>query len=434
MALGIYCELLKALKRGESVALLRLIASSGSVPRGAGANMLLFASGKSLGSIGGGEAEFRALQKAGELLLSHGGETLHFSLYPGGAGELGMVCGGSVSVSVVCFSPGDEAAIRLFTALLEAVEEGQEAHLITSLEKGAVRDMGLYTKKEGLRFSRTIPEASVLPLLKQRPVLTDTEPALYAEPISLGGFAWIFGGGHVSQELVPLLSHLDFRVKVLEDRADFADPDRFPGAAEVLLCDFSDFESRISLKPGDYALIMTRGHASDYAILRRVLHYPLRYVGMIGSRYKVGATMERLRGEGFAQEELDRIFAPIGLAIGAKTPAEIAVSILAQVIQEKNKAFSSCVTREMSASREPGMLLVILDKQGSAPRGVGSMMLVTKDGSMGSVGGGASEYAALCEAREGGGVRIRDYHLNSAQSAQEGMICGGSCRVLFIPV
>lgn len=242
----------------------------------------------------------------------------------------------------------------------------------------------------------------------------------------------ICGAGHVAHEVAQMAAMLDLRVRVIDDRPEFANRERFPLAADVICDSFENIAQH--LVPDAFYTVLTRGHKEDFRCVKAILRSRYRYLGMIGSRYKVGATMERLRGEGFAQEELDRIFAPIGLAIGAKTPAEIAVSILAQVVQEKNKAFSSCVTREMSASREPGMLLVIIDKQGSAPRGVGSMMLVTKDGSMGSVGGGASEYAALCEAREGGGVRIRDYQLNSAQSAQEGMICGGSCRVLFIPV
>ena len=116
------------------------------------------------------------------------------------------------------------------------------------------------------------------------------------------------------------------------------------------------------------------------------------------------------------------------------TPAEIAVSILAQVIEEKNKSHSASADRELLEVKEPGVLCVITEKSGSAPRGPGSMMFVGKDKVLGSIGGGEPEYAAIKAARETCGFAVRDYVLNRQSVNGLDMICGGSVKVLFLPL
>ena len=243
---------------------------------------------------------------------------------------------------------------------------------------------------------------------------------------------FICGGGHVAKEVAALAAHLDFSVTVMDDRADLANRERFP-TAEKIICD--SYENLGTyLQPDACYVVITPDHKADLQCVSTILPTAYRYLGMIGSRKKVAATFENLRLEGFTEEQIQTVFAPIGLSIGAVTPAEIAVSILAQVIQEKNKNHAASVDRTLLEVTEPGMLCVITKKQGSAPRGVGSMMFVGKDRVLGSIGGGEPEYLAIRHARENPYFSVRELVLNNGSSQGLDMICGGTVEVAFIPV
>ena len=155
---------------------------------------------------------------------------------------------------------------------------------------------------------------------------------------------------------------------------------------------------------------------------------------MIGSRKKVASTIETLKNAGFTQEQIGSIFAPIGLPIGAVTPAEIALSILSQIIQEKNKTHAASADKSLLEVKESGILCIILEKHGSAPRGVGSMMYVGQNKVLGSIGGGEPEFLAMCHAKENPSLDIREYALNNTAPNGLDMICGGRIKVLFVPV
>lgn len=243
---------------------------------------------------------------------------------------------------------------------------------------------------------------------------------------------FLCGGGHVAKEVAAMAANLDFRIRVLDDRADLANEKRFPMADEVI-CDSYDHLSDY-LEPGACYVVVTPDHKADLECVSTILPTEYRYLGMIGSRRKVAATFENLRMAGFSEEQIRTVFAPIGFPIGAVTPAEIAVSILAQIIQEKNKSHASSADRELLEVREPGVLCVIIEKQGSAPRGTGSMMFVGKDRVLGSIGGGEPEYRVICQAREDPSLAVREYVLNNRNENGLDMICGGTIRLLFIPI
>lgn len=243
---------------------------------------------------------------------------------------------------------------------------------------------------------------------------------------------FICGGGHVAKELAELAARIDYRVHIMDPRPEFASRERFPDAEEVICDSFENL--REHLVPGGFYTVVTSGHKDDYACVRTILDSSYRYLGMIGSRGKVAKTVDRLTADGVTPEQIGTLHAPIGLPIGAVTPGEIAVSILAQIIQEKNRVSSASVSAQLLESREPGVLCIITGKTGSAPRGVGSMMLVTKDGQLDTIGGGPIEHAALLDARSAPSPCIRHYELGTQESATLGMICGGSCDVLFLPV
>ena len=157
---------------------------------------------------------------------------------------------------------------------------------------------------------------------------------LFTEQIGTSGTVYVFGGGHVSQKLVPILASVDFHCIVLDDRPEFTDPALFPDAAETILCDFDHLDQSISITDADYCCVMTRGHAYDTIVQAQLLATPACYIGVIGSLAKRAGVFHRLVEEyGIDERELDRIITPVGLNIKAETPAEIAISITGQMIQ-----------------------------------------------------------------------------------------------------
>lgn len=242
----------------------------------------------------------------------------------------------------------------------------------------------------------------------------------------------ICGGGHVAKEVAAIAARLDFHIRIIDDRPEIMTADFFTATAEAI-CDRYDNLGKY-LEPGACYIVVTPNHKADYQCVATILGTDFQYLGMIGSRSKVATTREKLRKDGFTEEQISRLFAPIGLAINAVTPAEIAVSILAQIIQEKNKTHSASVDKVLLESAEHGMLCVITQKHGSAPRGVGSMMLVTEDHVLGSIGGGEPEYLAIQYARAISTLEIKDYTMNYTVANGLDMVCGGRITVLFIPV
>ena len=146
------------------------------------------------------------------------------------------------------------------------------------------------------------------------------------------GRVYVFGGGHVSRELVPLLSHLEFSCVVFDCLPKFADKELFPTADDVIAGDFDNISASVHITEKDYVVIMTRGHSYDLTVQAQALRRGPRYIGVIGSRAKIALVSKKLREQGFLQEELDIVHTPIGIDIKADTPAEIAVSIAAEMI------------------------------------------------------------------------------------------------------
>ena len=242
----------------------------------------------------------------------------------------------------------------------------------------------------------------------------------------------ICGGGHVSRELVKIASCLDFHIKVMDDREEFANRECFPLADEVICDSFENLERY--LEPNAYYVVVSREHKDDFTCVKTILNHSYQYLGMIGSKGKVQKNFENLKKDGVSEEQIAAIHAPIGLKIGAVTPAEIAVSILAEIIQEKNQKQKSSVSRELLEVKEIGVICIIIEKTGSSPRGVGSMLFVGESGVIDSIGGGAVEYAAIRQAQTVTEPMIQEYDLSEKDKVELGMICGGRNTVLFIPI
>jgi xanthine dehydrogenase accessory factor len=145
----------------------------------------------------------------------------------------------------------------------------------------------------------------------------------------------VFGGGHVGARVAEAAAFAGWRVTVVDDRPDYADPARLPFAERAVVCDFHDLPSALGLDAATYAVVATRGHQHDAVIVDQLARIDLRYLGMLGSRRKVALTWKLLERWGVPPERLARVHAPVGLALGADTPAEIAISVVAEMIAER---------------------------------------------------------------------------------------------------
>jgi xanthine dehydrogenase accessory factor len=155
------------------------------------------------------------------------------------------------------------------------------------------------------------------------------------EPIFSEPTVYIFGAGHISQQLVPLVKKVHFKVVVIDDREMFANRERFPEADEVIVTEFEEAFEHITINQSSYIVIVTRGHLYDGLILGKAVKTDAHYIGMIGSKKKIQTLYQNLSREGIPKMTLDRVHAPIGLDIHSETPEEIAVSIAAQLIKER---------------------------------------------------------------------------------------------------
>lgn len=328
----LFQELLGEMEQGRDAVLVTIIASSGSTPRGAGSRMLVKADGTSLGTIGGGAVEYRATLMAAEAMKEKSSRIQGFTLNRNQVADIGMICGGDVVVYFQYIDPAVQACRELCSQILEALGKDEDSYLVLDITDSTCWKMGLYMENGGA-YGMEMPEE----LLKAMNTVKECQREIagrkyYIEPLVMAGSVYVFGGGHVAQELVPVLSHLGFRCVVMDDRAEFANPSVFPTAEKTVVGDLERISEYVSIRPCDYVCIMTRGHQYDYYIQRQMLEVKPCYIGIMGSRNKIKVVTEKLMADGFSREEIEKCHMPIGTAIAAVTPAEIAVSIAGELI------------------------------------------------------------------------------------------------------
>lgn len=245
------------------------------------------------------------------------------------------------------------------------------------------------------------------------------------------------GAGHVSIAIIQVAKCVGFEVTVLEDRSDLADHARAVGADTVVCDSFGEGLEQIPGGSSSYFVIVTRGHRYDMLCLRKILEKAYAYVGMMGSRRRVAIARAQLLGEGVRAELLDKVHMPIGLPIGAGTPEEIAVSIMAEIIQDKNKrkqaeGYRDEILEVLTARDDKAVLAEIVWRKGSAPRDIGSKMVIGQDGTLtGTIGGGCMEAEVIRMARQMLADASLDHKLikvdlTTETAGEEGMVCGGT--------
>lgn len=302
--------------QGNDCYFVALIESEGSTPRSSGAYMLVNERGWVAGTVGGGGMEYAAVQEAQNKLAEGQCKSYQkrFDLTP----AAGMACGGYCGLQF-CYLPANKATEILVEYILYQLAGDCPWWLLLPLGEGEI----------------LVQE--YLPLKKHQGIFEQDGREYFAQQYNYDGKVFIFGAGHVARELVPLLCHVGFTCEVFDDREEFADPAVFPEAHRVMQVDYTQLEAACHPTFKDYAVVMTRGHIHDANCERFLLKTSVPYIGIMGSRTKAKLAQEALLAEGYSKQDLDRITTPIGLDIGSETPAEIAVSIAAQLIRVRSR-------------------------------------------------------------------------------------------------
>lgn len=345
------------IKAGEDFAIATVISRDGSAPRGPGAKMLVQKDGRITGTIGGGLVEAEVIKSSLKSIQHHISVIRKFILSDEKRKGLDMTCGGEARVVIQYIDSSVSEYKTLFRTASSYTTDGdlsgasaeEQPVLVTDItmaEEGGSEEDPLIVKV----FLRLTSEKSCDASEPYGSFLKDTaeqaaayrsfspEPnrVVICEAIGRLHCVYICGAGHVGLKTAEAADLAGFETVIIDDRSEFADKERFPFAADVrVVAGYEGVFDRCRIGPRGYIVILTRGHSFDQHVLRQALKTDAGYIGMIGSRSKIKKIYDNLKAEGVTSEQLEKVYAPIGLPIGAETPAEIAVSIAAQLIQVK---------------------------------------------------------------------------------------------------
>lgn len=360
----IITALLAELEAGRAAELCLLVETHGSAPRKSGACLVLCADGRAAGTVGGGALE-RLVLKEGARYLAAGASAVRSFTMDGAGSDTGMICGGDARV---CFLYLDGLAREGLAALLARLRAGDPccclidldekdpcAALVVCDEAGERAEyplaFGLSARAEidTLRAeSRGRGAAGVMatsdaftPEVRARaesargPVLLGR---VFALPLASEGRVYVIGAGHVGAALVPVLAGIGFAVTVYDSRPELAREAAFPQADEVICAPFEELGRHVAITPRDYVVCCTPAHSADAAVLAQAMAAHPRYVGCLGSAKKTSFIRRALADAGFADADLACLHMPVGIPLGDETPAEIAISIAAEIITVRHHA------------------------------------------------------------------------------------------------
>jgi len=323
--------------QGEQVAVATVIRVAGSAPRPVGARMIVSSAGRMAGSVSGGCIETAVHGEMMDLLGGGAPRMLRFGISDDMIWDVGLSCGGTIDVLVQGLEPALVAAFRL------AVECGQAVGLATVVKgSGAVGETTL-VGTDGWVLGPDDPR--IVATMQQR--LADRQRAGAVQAIDdqtevfLESFLpppelYIIGGVHVAIPLSRFAKELGFRVVVIDPRGRFANCERFPEADEILVEWPDEALSHLPVGGATYIVLLTHDPKIDEPALAAALKAGAAYIGAVGSRKTHADRAERMAKWGVTAEELQRVYAPIGLDLGGSTPEETALSIMAEVVAVKN--------------------------------------------------------------------------------------------------
>ncbi len=326
----VYDVIREYLEKGQTGTVATIADKLGAAPREEGAKMFVGEDGKFFGTVGGGCMEAEVWQEARKVTKTKECKFVHYRMNGREIEDGGMICGGNVDVFLEPLFPRYK---ELYEAIPNLEKRGRKGIVITKFGKDFFSKS--LVDAYGGRWGDPVDEEELAGYAKffneKRPKVVGE--GVVVEPLRTASSLYIFGAGHISQYLAQAARLVDFRVVVTDDRADFANKDRFPEADRVIVADFQNVFEQLDYAGDVYVVIVTRGHKHDALVLEEALKRPSKYIGMIGSKRKVKMVYDYLRGKGFKEEDLNAVYAPIGLKINSETPQEIAISIVAELIQ-----------------------------------------------------------------------------------------------------
>lgn len=338
------------------------------------------------------------------------------------------------------------------TELMEAIQESEgqaDRMVLTVLEGESVSEKALVVDGEIVWENRRDGyfrrhEEDVKNVMESG-IVTFDNVRIFCDTLGQEKRIVICGAGHVSIPVIKIAVMMDCEVIVLEDRPMYADHARQAGASQVICEPFDKALDKIEGSADTYFVILTRGHRYDQICLEKIAQKEHAYIGMIGSRRRTALVKQSLVEKGADKGVLDAVYTPIGLDIGAQTPAEIGVAIIAEIIEVKNRkkrtyGYSKEIMRalaETESDQEKKVMATIITRHGSAPQGLGTKMLIYRDGRcVGTIGGGCMEARVIQSARlmaEGESEQARICHVDMTgnEAEDEGMVCGGEVDVFL---
>jgi xanthine dehydrogenase accessory factor len=348
-----FTQVSQELRQDGDICLATIVKQIGSAPRALGTRFLVRVDGSIAGTIGGGRLEADVIQEAKEALAADESRLIQFRLKGSEVAETDMLCGGDVDIYLEPVRAQDSKAKEIMDAAARVAARGGRALMVTPLTPGPLPDLEgqkllLIEGKKPLGRIAPAPGLAKELAANLSELVQGGQTRLWTQPLAQGGqldfllqpivsnpLVYLFGGGHISLHLARLIKMVDFNLVVIDDRQEFANAQRFPEADEIWVRDFQGVLDNVELGSDDYVVIVTRGHIFDKEVLAQALIKKPEYIGMIGSRRKRSLIYQALEDEGFSRAQLERVHSPIGLAIGAETPEEIAVSVVAELIAER---------------------------------------------------------------------------------------------------
>lgn len=339
----LYKKLVQLLSAGENVVLATIFHSAGSAPRSAGAKMIICADGSIIGTVGGGRVEAETIELAKTVQAKRQSVIQPFDLTGSDAAGLGMICGGTGEILLDYLDAANDDNRLIYEAILTTMDKAQKAWLMTEVTAqtvaGQTRQQCL-VKKDGTIIGNFQGEPAFLEKMSSGPAKISIhadaheDRSFIVEPIRTTGVVYLFGAGHVSQQIAKLTDMVGFVTVVIDDRPAFANRERFP-QSEVMVVEHFECMPELAIDQDSYLVIVTRGHLHDQTVLEQALQTNAGYIGMIGSKKKRDNLFKSLQEKGVNSANLQRVYSPIGIDIYAETPEEIAVSIAAELIKAR---------------------------------------------------------------------------------------------------
>jgi xanthine dehydrogenase accessory factor len=370
--LEVYKKAISVLSRGENIAVITVISTTGSTPGKVGYKMLVWGkNGQTFGTVGGGLTEAKMINVAKDMLGKAESRVFTFDK-DGSFDEEKGICGGSIEFLIETFA---KKTLPLFKELSTFIENGGRGALVSiispkkSPQKILLKNAEQIATATNINFCHDVIESIKKVVDKEQPekkaLANGTE--VFIEAVWEQPMVFIFGAGHLSYYISRYAKSVNFRVVVCDDRVEFANKKRFPDADNIIVESFESVFDKIGINKNSYIVVVTKGHKCDAIVLEKVLKTDAKYIGMIGSKRKAVTVLAKLQEKGIPEQMLRRVYSPIGISIGAVTPEEIALSIVCELVKIRRLgntsganhmtiAFSKCLQedyREAGSQKNP---------------------------------------------------------------------------------